>query len=317
MTSHNPPLPQAFSRTIASVYGDAGRAWLQRLPLLLEQLADRWSLTVGPPFLPLSFNHVAPALREDGSRGVLKLGVPSRELDWEIEALRWFDGRGAVQLLAAHPVEGALLLEHVLPGTDLSRMVPKDDDQATTIAAALMKRLWRRVPPGHTFPTVADWASALSRLRLRFHGGTGPIPAELVNRAEGLFGDLLASSTQQALLHGDLHHGNILAGQRETWLAIDPKGVVGDPGFEVYALLGNPRPLLLRLPDPRRLMERRASILADALGMDRRRLLDWAFAGQVLSACWSVEDDGPAWQESVARAVACAELLWTARASCP
>ena len=283
-----------FARHIVEVWGDEGAAWLRQLPDLVAEYADRWALTVAPPFDNLSYNYVAPAARADGTACVLKLGVPRQELVTEIEALRLFGGRGAVELLEADAERGVLLLERLTPGTPLSRLA--DDDQATAVAAEVMRGLWRRPPPAHPFPHVADWLRGFGRLRQRFDGGTGPLDARLVGQAEALAADLLASTETETVLHGDLHHANILRAARQPWLAIDPKGVIGDPVYEVGALLRNPSPQLDRHPDPVRLTRRRVDLLAERLGFDRRRIVGWGLAQAVLSAWWSIEDEGHGWE---------------------
>jgi streptomycin 6-kinase len=287
---------------MVELYGEAGAAWLERLPALLAGCTERWAVTVGPPF-PLSYNYVAPAVRADGSAAVLKVGYPCRELVTEIAALRLFDGRGIARLLEVDPDQGALLLERLQPGTPLD--AADDDEAATAIAADVMRRLWRPAPAEHAFPTTADWARGFQRLRAQFDGGTGPFPTRLVEQAETLFGELLASGGEPALLHGDLHHGNILTDSPASWRAIDPKGLVGEPAYEAGALLRNPLPDLLAWPDPRRTLARRLDLLAESLDFDRTRLRDWGFAQAVLSAWWSFEDHGHGWEP----AIACAELL--------
>ncbi len=285
-------LPPHFVRTIHDVFPDRGPAWLERLPDLIARYEQRWAVRVEAPFANLSFNYVAPAWRADGSAAVLKLGVPNPELLTEMEALRLYAGRGMARLLEADAEQGALLVERLRPGTPLAALA--DDDQATALAAQVMQQLWRPLPAAHPFPTVAKWAAGLGRLRARFDGGTGPLPADLVGRAEGLFRELLASAGEPGLLHGDLHHDNILAAERAPWLALDPKGVAGEPGYEVGALMRNPR------PQPATVLARRASILAEVLELDRARLLAWSLAHAVLSAWWSVEDQGEGWEGAIA-----------------
>ena len=297
-------LTREFARTIGSLYGDAGAEWLGRLPDLIAEFERRWSITVDPPVDGLSYNYVASAVDVEGRALMLKLGVPNPELLTEIEALRIYDGRASVCLLAADREQGALLLERLEPGVTLGACVD-DDEQATSIAAGVMKRLWRPVPPEHPFPSVARWAAGLDRLRKQFDGTTGPLPAALVARAEDLFRELIASMAEPVLLHGDLHHDNILAAEREPWLAIDPKGVVGEPAYEVGALLRNPFPEILSMPQPARILDRRVDQLASELGFDRDRILGWALAQAVLSAWWCLEDHVPGWDGSIA----CAELL--------
>jgi streptomycin 6-kinase len=216
-------IPRAFACRITEVHGAAGDAWLGRLPTIVTDCARRWSLRLDAPFQPLSYNYVAPVTRADGTPAVLKVGLPDPALRREAGALRLFDGRGAARLLAADLDRGALLLERLEPGEPLSAL--RADEAATTIAAQVMRQLWRPAPAEHAFPSVADWAAGLGDLRQRFGGTSGLLPPALVDEAEALFADLIASMGEPVLLHGDLHHDNILTAGRHPWLAIDPKGL--------------------------------------------------------------------------------------------
>jgi streptomycin 6-kinase len=123
--------------------------------------------------------------------------------------------------------------------------------------------------------------------------GDAPIPRRLGTRAFGLLDELCASAVDRGVLHGDLHHDNILRASREPWLAIDPHGVVGDPGAEVGAMLYNPDPPN-RDPALVALVPARIEQLADGLGMDSDRLVAWAFEQAVLSEVWTAEEPGAA-----------------------
>ena len=289
-----------FIHTITGLYGLRGRAWLDGLPDLLDACAQRWSLRLEPPFAALSFNYVAPATRSDGEEVVLKAGVPNKELTTEIEALRRFDGRGAARLLQADAPAGLLLIERIRPGGRLID-VP-DDARAMEAAAGVMRQLWRPGPKTSPFPTVADWGRGFERLRRTFGGGTGPFPSGIVDAAERLFAELAAQMGEPVLLHGDLHHENILADRDRGWLAVDPKGVIGEREFEIGALLRNPFPAILGWPDAALRTRRRVDQLSAALGFDRQRLQAWAFAQAVLSAWWAFEDHGRGWEPHLAAA---------------
>ncbi len=293
-------VPDGFSQKVIDVHGEAGADWLGRLPETIAECERRWSLTVMPPFASLSYNYVAPVLCADGKDAVLKLGVPHHEFTTEVEALRLYDGAGTVKLLAGDVGLGAMLLERLKPGTLLSSLA--DDERATSIAVQVMMRLRRPPPPEHQFPTVSDWASGLHRLRERFGGATGPFSSPLVEKAETLFSELIGAMGAPVLLHGDLHHDNILSAVREPWLAIDLKGVVGEAEYEVGAFVRN---RLFLEPRPIRLLARRVDQFVDELGFDRERVLGWSLAQAVLSAWWSFEDSGHVWNE----AIACAELI--------
>lgn len=298
-------IPEDFARTVRGAFQEAGEDFLRRLPRLLADCVERWSLTIGPPFA-LSYNYVAPAVRADGSEVVLKVGVPQKELWSEMEALRCYDGQGMIRLLDADSDLGALLLERLKPGTMLITLFNDGQDaEATSLAAAIMRKLRRPAPMNAVFPTVADWANGMGRLRAHFHGGTGPFPETLVEQAETLFAELLISQEPPVLLHGDLHHYNILS-SKASWVAIDPKGILGEPAYEVGAFLRNPLPQLLNLPNSHAFLSRRIDQFSDELNLERARVRGWALAQAVLSAWWSFEDN-----DDGQPAIAFAELLST------
>ncbi len=296
-------IPEDFARRMIELFGEEGVAWLERLPSILAACEQRWGLVIGPAFPNLSYHYAAPAVRADGVAVVVKVCSPTGEFAQEAEAMRLFDGHGIAQLLECDPGNEVMLLERLEPGTPLSTL--EDDEEATSCAAAVMHQLWRTAPQEHPFPTVARWGAGFARLRQYYGGGNGPFPAALLEEAETLFAELTASMAEPALLHGDLHHDNILAARREPWLAIDPKGLVGEPAYETGALLRNPLPQLLERPQPGRVLARRVDQLAGELGFDRERVRGWGLSQAVLSAWWSVEDSGHVSEETLK----CAELL--------
>ncbi len=297
-------IPDDFACKMIALGGEDGRAWIERLPVILAACEQRWGLTIGLPF-DLSFNYVAPAVRSDGTPVVVKACLPDGE-STQVEALRLFDGHGMVRLLEYDEGDEVMLLERLQPGTLLSTVV--DDEKANSIAAAVMRQLWRPVAPEHPFPTVFDWGKGFVRLRQEYGGGCGPFPPALLEEAESLFAELNASMADPVLLHGDLHHENILAAEREPWLAIDPKGLVGEPTYETGALLRNQLSVVFENPQPVRVMARRVDQLAGELGLDRARVRGWGLAQSVLSMWWSIEDFGHL-EDYDMETLFCAELL--------
>jgi streptomycin 6-kinase len=195
--------------------------------------------------------------------------------------LSHFDGTGAVKVLDHDG--GAMLLERAVPGRPLTELVMTGrDDEATAILCEVMAALHGLEVPQQSFPTVEDWGRELDVYR---HSGDTSIPTNLLDRAIGLFTELAGSQGVRRLLHGDLHHDNILFDDRRGWLAIDPKGVIGEPSYEVGAALRNPA---ARFTVPS-IIERRVGIFCERLGFNRRRVFGWAFAQAVLSAVWQVE----------------------------
>ncbi len=302
MLDPNLTLPPDFVATVSATFED-GAAWLRALPTLLDTCTAHYGLTIGAPF-DLSYNFVAPALLADGTQVVLKLGVPNPELTTEILALERYGGNGAARLLASDPDRGILLLERLQPGTMLAALT--DDEQATEIAGTLMRRLWQPAEAEHPFHTVVDWGNrAMRELRKTFGDGAGPFPPRLVALAEAHFA-AAALSKDDVLLHGDLHHENILAATREPWLVIDPKGIVGPRGYECGTFLRNH---WLSKADPARVLARRVDQLAEILELERDEILGWGVAHNMLSAWWSFEERGIAAGAGLICAEFCARAL--------
>jgi streptomycin 6-kinase len=242
-----------------------------------------------------------PLLEGEGNV-VLKIGVPRDELTSEIATLRLFNGEGACHLIDADEEKGFLLLERLRPGVMLATL--EDDEEATHIAAEVMKKIWRLMESGgakaplpvqeqapalQKFVRLSDWFDGLKGLREMFNGGTGPLDERLVERTERSVKDLLAEDHMPVLMHGDFHHYNILSSER-GWLVIDPKGVIGPAAYEVGPLMINPwESLLERISN--RLILRRVDILREHLGWERERILEWTLAHAVLSAWWGIEDN--------------------------
>jgi len=287
-------LPDAFTKNITHVLGDEGRAWIDALPALLASCERDYNLTIGPPF-ELSYNYVAPVMRADGTEAVLKLSPHGADFRHELTATRQFEGEGMVRLFEADEARGIAILERLRPGTMLVDL--DDDERQTEIAAAIMLELRRDPPFGSGLPTTRDWFDAFARHRAE-HGGHGPLPQDLFERGEATYRALLDSSPAPVLLHGDLHHYNILSAQRAPWLAIDPHGVIGEPAFETGAYFGNPSGMAMR-QGAARTLERRSHIFAGRLGLDRQRIIAWGFAYQVLSAVWSAERGGTGWRNAI------------------
>jgi streptomycin 6-kinase len=251
---------------------------------LVTDLAERWALTVFDPFpaTPGSpRNFVAPVTLQDGTPAVLKVSRFVTETRAEIAALRMWDGAGAARLLEADADLGALLLERVEPGTML---VEIDDDDAVRAACAVLRQLWRSAPDAGLTP-LESWCAAYDRGRAALGSGASPdFPAKLFQRADELRQELLESTRDPVALHGDLHHFNVLRSNRADWLAIDPKGLVGDRCFDVCQYLRNPTRVATATN------HHRLDIFSDELGLDRRRLAHWAVVHAVLDACWTYED---------------------------
>lgn len=304
-SKHQQMIPERLRERVERVHGEQGRQWLMTLPALVAECRARWSLELDQPFENLSYNLVFPGRMSDGKGIVLKLGVVCPELLTETAALNLFAGVGAARLLAHDDARGILLMERVIPGTPLFQL--EDGPEATRTAAALMRRIWHIPLVKHSFPSLTVWFRAFERLRSRYDGGSGPFPAELIARAEHTFAELEASSERRVILHGDLHHENILLSVKGEWLTIDPKGIAGDPGYEVGPFIVNQLPINSSESATMEILNQRISVFSDELTIKRERLVRWAFCHAVLSALWDLEEEAE-WGDTIRLALQLAQL---------
>jgi streptomycin 6-kinase len=196
--------PTLLVRNVRQYWPELGDEWLAALPGLLDDIIADWGLVMAEPHR-MTIHWVSSVVLGDGSPGVLKLGVPDGHLDAEAEALRIFDGDGAARLLAEDRKRGAILLEKILPGTPVSEL--KDDEEATAALIAVGQRLHRAPPEGCTLPHLRILAAGFTKYRA---AGDGLVPAAMVERAARLFDELCDSAPEDVVLHGDLHHDNVL-----------------------------------------------------------------------------------------------------------
>ncbi len=276
------PLPRNLADSIGASEDSQPYGWLDRLAGTVYGLARDWDLELGAPFQPGGqCSWVAPARTPDGARLVLKVGWLHPEAEREADALRFWDGNGAVRLYAAE-IRGdtvALLLERCEPGRLLSELPEPEQDE---VLCALLPRLWREPPAGHAFPSLramcAAWADEAEEAWARSAGTErAGLDRGLVRTGLELFRTLSASADRHVLLATDLHAENILAAQREAWLVIDPKPHVGDPAYDLLQHMLNCDRLFT---DPAGLAWR----LADLLELQRDRLLLWLYARVVQEA---------------------------------
>jgi streptomycin 6-kinase len=225
-------VPDSFLALAA--LGPSWAAWLDELPALVRDLVEEWSLTVDGPSTHGNCAVVLPVRTAEGEAAVLKVGWPHWEAEHEALALQVWGGRGAVRLLRADPKRFALLLERLHPEEDLSELW---DVQACEIVGGFYRRLHVAAPPQlRTLSQQAErWASELGEKDRRL-----PVPPRMVEQARSIARDFARDeATDGRLIHTDLHYENVLRGDREEWLVIDPKPLSGDPHYELAPMLWN------------------------------------------------------------------------------
>ena len=218
--------------------------------------------------------------------GVVKTLGSAADARRLVEVLRAFDGLAMVR--PCDVVGCTVSMEQLQPGYSAADLVIRGrDEEATVIVADLIRQMSPREPP-HGTPTVRDLVRSFGTYR---SSGDTQIAAVLVDEAERIYLELCDSQHDVRLLHGDLHQGNILFDDTRGWIAIDPKGVVGEVAYEVGASLRNPieRPDILASTAA---LERRVKVFEAALGLNAARMFQWAYVQSVLAAIWLVEDEG-------------------------
>jgi streptomycin 6-kinase len=264
---------------------ESGRVWLARLPDLLDEVVERWRLSIGDAFADASASLTLRATTPDGEAVVLKLQYPHREAEHEAAALAHWDGNGAVRLLAHDPDRHALLLELCEPGTPLFEL---DQDAALDVLVQMLPRLWQ--PSDRAFTSLADeaahWAATLPNLWA--YAGR-PFERDLLAAALEAIGELAPTQGEEVLLHQDLHTGNVLSAAREPWLAIDPKPLLGEREFGLSPIVRG-----AELGHSREHVLHRLDRLSRELRLDRRRACGWTF---VQTLAWSI--DTVVWTEMV------------------
>ncbi|MFD5918940.1 aminoglycoside phosphotransferase family protein [Kitasatospora sp. NPDC058201] len=284
-------VPEALTASLDGFLGEPGRSWAAGLPALADELMDRWSLRPDGPVAHGAVGLVLPVRRADGTRAALKLQPVDEETAGEPVALRAWGGRGAVRLLDHDPTTGSMLLERLDPARSLS--AEPDHLVAVGEIAALLAELTIHQAP-HGMRTLADVTDAM----------LADVPEALAGLADPADRRLLAdcaaavrevrSEPGDRLLHWDLHYDNVLAPPgpdgRAAWLAIDPKPLAGDPGFELLPALGNRWTDLTATGDLPRALRRRFDLMTDRLALDRPRAVGWTLGRVLQNVLWDVED---------------------------
>ncbi|WP_179155472.1 aminoglycoside phosphotransferase family protein [Microbispora sp. GKU 823] len=286
-------VPEALAASHSKYGGASGRAWIAALPRLAADFLDRWTLRLDGPGRHGMASLVLPVTRADGTPAALKLQPVSEEHATEPVGLRVWDGDGVVRLLDHDPDTGTMLLERLDATRPLSSVA--DDTAALRILAGLLERLVA-VPAPEGLRRLADIAAAmLDQVPRAVPSLADPADRRLVRTCASAVAELIGEPGDR-LLHWDLHYDNILAGRREPWLAIDPKPLAGDPGFDLLPALDNRWEEVVAAGDVTRAVLRRFDLLTEALGLDRQRATGWTLGRVLQNALWDVEDGETALQ---------------------
>jgi streptomycin 6-kinase len=307
MTPSGPRIevPDALISWHRKFFGESGGAWIEAAPELAAGLLDRWQLR--PDGAPTcgAVALVLPVLRTDGTPAVLKLQPVNDDTVGEPDALRAWNGNGAVRLLHHEPASGSVLLERL--DADRSLATVDDDLAALEILSELLARLSVVPAPVGLRRLSEVGAAMLDRVQPALALVRDPSQRSLMQACASALEEVLSEAGDR-VLHGDLHYFNILephpADPREPRLAIDPKPLAGDPGFDLLPALHNRWEGAVATGDIPRTIRRRFDLMTDVLGLDRERATAWTLARVLQYALWDVEHDDTIWHTEPDRAIA-------------
>jgi streptomycin 6-kinase len=283
------PVPQALMTNLrAWVQHELTPGWLDALPEAVNHLCTKWGIELDP-IVPDSYITLV-LLGHSAELGpvVIKSSPLAAEFRAEATALGLAAGENVSHLYDVDFARSAMVTERIVPGTQLGYVGMSDED-ATRLAAETVRTFWRPVPDPTGLHPLRPWMRALFDWT--------PVPAmmesDLVEQAQEVAVSLLGNSSRTCLLHGDFQHYNLLQRASGEWVIIDPKGLYGDPGFDIAAWMYNPAGVTER-QDYLALATRRIAICAAAWGMPEAELAAWAFVGATLNACrWCTSDAAP------------------------
>ncbi|PGL72320.1 aminoglycoside phosphotransferase family protein [Bacillus sp. AFS055030] len=278
-------LPDQFIKTIKDIHKEKGEKWLRNFNDLCNRCEIRWNMKILSPF-ELSYNFVAPILIDGEKKAVIKLAVPNEEFTSEVEALREFKDKDFVKVIDADLNEGILILEQLVPGVTLATI--ENEQEAMKIAVKVMKNLWKVAPKSTKIPYILSREKSFSRIVEKFPNGLGPITKEILLDAFSIFKEMNRTQSTKYLLHGDLHHYNVLNARENLWKVIDPKGLIGEREYDIIQFLLNK----LEGKDILTTLENRIELLVKELHLNKERVLLWGYSHAVLATCWSLEDEG-------------------------
>lgn len=271
---------EEFKQNIISIYGSKGKQWLDELPYIISKISKKYNLANLSSLNNMSFNYVASGYKNNKPI-ILKIALDSKALNREASCLKAFAKHGAVEVIADD--NNIIIMQRAVPGATLKNYFLASEAQSTEVLCLIIKELHlANIPKNHNFYYVKELLKTLDKEH--------DIPNEILSKARFLRDELLNSTKKEVLLHGDLHHDNILK-NGDGWLIIDPKGFIGDPAFELAAYLCNPIPELLQKDNAKELIIRRIKLLAEQLDIPEQRIRDWLYVKSVLCWAWSLDDN--------------------------
>ena len=271
-------MPFVLPTTLTASPDTAVRKWAISLPQQIEIVSQQWGIATIK--LHHATIHSLICTGQQNQKTVfLKCVRSATAFRQETIALRFF-ASAVAPTLEMHSPFHIFLIEAIKPGTPLDALLEEDEEKACTIFADVLATLHTTKSPPALFTPLTQFKSALLRAEL---------PQNLAHKGIKIFDHLISSTEKAVALYGDLHGQNILK-SAAGWCAIDPKGYVGDPAFELNAFIRNPQKVLAQNDDAGAIMQHQAAFISEKCNQTPARVIGWVFVGCVLGAAWAMED---------------------------
>lgn len=278
--------PDEIVKHVTAICGDAGVAWLGDLPRIVARLESKWCVATEPAFEKGEYNFVAPA-RSATVDAVLKVSppFPTIEIFAEAEFLANRNGNGAPRLLEIDREDRAILIERVRPGETMDVYFAGDPFACVEPAIEVLRSILSPPPyPPAEAQLFYDWYFQFQRFR------DTDFPKDYAEKACQIFERLFQDDDRTYHLHGDFHPANVISSGEGRFVAIDPKGLVGNVAYDISVFLNNLHRWQKGKPNVRYDLFTAAKKFGDAFGMDERRIREAAYAGMVIGAWWNFDD---------------------------
>lgn len=279
-------IPEYFIKKIRQAFGEEGETWLENLPQTYKRCIKKWSLGDCSLAGDLSHNLIIFATSPIYGSVALKIGVPHAELFTEMRALSLYGGNNICKCYEFDKELGAILLERIIPGVNLTS--EKNHSTRIKIASDVITKLAIQVKDDHGLPTYAEWLDkAFSRARSENKVGLKML--SLIDKAERMYGEIEASDRPKILLHGDLHHYNILQDKSGEWQVIDPKGVIGQACMDCARFMENQLDMV-QYEEQKNCLVEMITVFSNTFNESKQIIASCLFIDYVLSTCWTFED---------------------------
>jgi streptomycin 6-kinase len=281
MTSYPMKLNASFISNIQSAYGQDGKTWLDNLPVHLNLLSEKWNFQLIHPVEDLSYHFVAIVKLPSGL-AILKTAPPTAKIIAEAEWLKAHK-KSVPNIFHIDKENNAFLMEKIEPGTSLKYLVKEGNDEKATriISQVILDLQSSDTLHQMNYQHISEHIASFAFLR-------GHVDKNIIDRAETIFKNLCTDRSNDIILHGDLHHDNILQNDN-AWSVIDPHGYIGDPCAEIGPMIFNPLNFFPNHLSLKNILDIRLRVLAEMLPFDLERIQAWAFCLALRSAAWDVE----------------------------